>query len=142
MTTALATTHGAGIEEYRLLRALRRNGGFTFDPRTGQTLSIGDTSGFAIALPGTERPVSLDPDEFTAALADLTNTAEVLLNTTVFVGGWYSTERGIYLIELSEIRLVSRAAAVALGQARQQEAILDMATGEFISTLPTAVVAA
>jgi len=50
------------------------------------------------------------------------------------VGGWYSPDRDVYLLEISEIHHVDRDTAVRLGARRNQEAILDLATGEFIPT--------
>ena len=47
------------------------------------------------------------------------------------IGGWKSTERSAYMAESSEIHHISREDAIKLGEARNQEAILSMESGEF-----------
>lgn len=108
-------------------------GGFTFDVATSGLVRVGEASGYVVALPGTEMllgPADLSREEFAVRFADLVADARV---RGVFVGGWLSPERG-FMIELSEVHQCSRAAAIRLGVQRNQEAILDLATGELIST--------
>jgi len=120
-----------------LLDVLRVDGGFTFDPRTEELVMIGAVTGYAIAVPGTERVVgsgSITRDEFATAFVALVRAYGPLLGAGGCVGGWYSPDRDVYLIEISEIHHVDRDTAVRLGARRNQEAILDLATGEFIPT--------
>lgn len=119
-----------------LLDTLKADGGFTYDPRSGELLRVGKATGYAIAVPGTERVVgrrSITRERFADEFARLIESYRGKLSGRV-IGGWYSPERGVYLIELTEIHRVSRARAVRMGQARNQEAILNLATGEFIDT--------
>lgn len=120
-----------------LLTAIERDGGFTYSVWADALIHIGETTGYAIAVPGTE--ILLGPADLTRAeFAD--RFAAVLRRTMqsddtpfpAYVGGWLSPERG-YMLELSEIRQVTRAQAVTLGTERGQEAILDLATGEMIN---------
>lgn len=117
-----------------LLDSIIADGGFTYDARQGQLVRVGDTAGYMIAIPGTEihlGPASLTRDEFASRFAALVTSAAVGDGT--YVGGWLSPERG-FMIELSELYRGSRDDAVRLGTERNQEAILDLATGEFIAT--------
>jgi len=130
MTTALSPTRA-------LLDTLRTDGGFTYDPRKGLQVHVGDRVGYVIAVPGTERllgPGSMDAESFDRAFSEVTEAYGPQLAKDAYVGGWYSDERDSYMIELSKLYDVSRAAAVRLGHARGQEAIFDIGTGEEIDT--------
>jgi len=119
---------------YSLLDSILTDGGFTFDPRRDELLRVGDTTGYMVAIPGTEvllGPASLTRDEFATRFAALVSSAAV--REATYVGGWLSPDRG-FMIELSELYRGDRASAVRLGAERNQEAILDLATGEFIAT--------
>ena len=127
MTTAL--------QESVLMTELRANGGFTFNPHTSRLVNIGDVTGYAIAIPGTEHVLGsgdISGAEFDRAFYSVV-LAAVLSNDHAFVGGWYSSDRDAYMIELSEIHNVTRDDAIVLGVERNQEAILNIGTGEFIN---------
>jgi hypothetical protein len=126
-----------------LLDTLIADGGFTYDPQAGALVELGSVAGYAIAVPGTERVVGngslTDHEDAAERFADAF-TATVRAYDGQFlagewaVGGWYSPERDAYMVEISVIFRGSREAAVALGRARNQEAIFDLATGETIVT--------
>jgi hypothetical protein len=114
-----------------LLDTITRDGGFTYDLASDRLLRVGESDGFMVAIPGTEcliGPADLTREDFAARFAAVARQAP---NGT-YVGGWLSPDRG-FMIELSE-RFNDREHAVRLGVARHQEAILDLATGEFIAT--------
>ncbi len=112
---------------------LRNNGGFTYDPRTNELVRIGTRDGYAIAIPGTE--IASDPDALHIAVEYYKiKHAAALTNPDIYIGGWHSDDRGIDVIELTEIVGDMRDEAIEIGQERNQEGILDMRTGEFIPT--------
>lgn len=120
-----------------LVQAIETDGGFTFDPTTNALLAVGEATGYAIAIPGTEHVVGttdITREAFAAAVADLVTDNAELFDLGAVLGGWYSPERGVYLVELSMIFRVDRAAAVKIGEWAHQEAIFDLATGETIPT--------
>lgn len=120
-----------------VFESLRLDGGFTFDPASGTMLRVGSTTGWAIAVPGTERIVGrgdLDEEAFAEAFADVVLTYGPDLLAGRYVGGWYSPDRDVYLIELTDVLHIGRDAAIAIGRARGQEAVLDLASGEFVAT--------
>jgi len=120
-----------------LVAAITENGGFTYDPAAGALVTIGSTTGYAIAVPGTEHVVgdaTVTREGFAAAVADLLVGYATEIGNGAMLGGWFSGDRGQYLVELSEIHRVPREQAVRLGTARHQEGILDLATGEYIET--------
>jgi len=113
--------------------ALEVHGGFTLDPRTGRMLTPGEDRGYVIALPGTEQLLGHEVTEegfraaFDAATAEMTDDQREV----VFVGGWYSSERG-YMIELSQVLDIDRDSAEVIGRAFDQDAIFDLTRGEEI----------
>lgn len=120
-----------------LLDTLATDGGFTYDPATDAVLQVGQATGWAIAVPGTERVVGttgITREAFAAAFADIVTGYGDQLADGAVVGGWYSEDRGQYIVELTEIHKVDKATAVALGIARGQEGIFDLATGEYVET--------
>lgn len=120
-----------------LLDVMTAEGGFTYDPRADELVRAGEAAGYAIAVPGTERVVgsgSISREEFADAFVALVRSYGDMLGEGACIGGWYSPERDVYLIEISEIYHVDRDTAIRLGTARHQEAILDLATGELIPT--------
>lgn len=119
-----------------LLEAITRDGGFTYSVWADALVHVGEATGYAIAVPGTEvllGPASLSREEFADRFAAVLRRAMQSDGHTLptYVGGWLSPERG-YMIELSEIHHVSRTEAVTLGTERGQECVLDLASGEFI----------
>jgi hypothetical protein len=122
-----------------LLTAVTTNGGFTYSPTNDHLYEVGRDSGYAIAIPGTEHIVGsgdITREEFATAVADLLSdpVATVLIANGVALGGWYSPERNVYMVELTEIVHIDRTRAVEIGRSRNQEAIFDIATGEEIPT--------
>jgi hypothetical protein len=120
-----------------LVAAITENGGFTYDPTAGALVVVGQADGYAIAVPGTEHVVgdaTITRDGFAAAVADLLVGYAPEIAQGAMLGGWFSDDRGVYLVELSGIHHVERAEAIRLGTERHQEGILDLATGEYIET--------
>jgi hypothetical protein len=121
-----------------LVQVITDQGGFTFDPAVGHLITVGSTSGYAIAVPGTEHILgdeSITREEFAAAFAEVVaEHAESITLDGCVIGGWLSPGRG-YMIELTKIwHTIDRATAIMIGQSANQEAIFDLATGETIST--------
>ena len=128
MSTATLTGDSA------LLTELRETGGFTFNPHTSQLVEYGDVTGWMIAVPGTETVLGsgdMSGAEFERAFYSAVRDAKLTDHT--FVGGWYSTDRNVYMIELSELHNISKRAAIKLGIERGQEAIFGMDNGETVS---------
>ena len=119
---------------YNVLDSILTDGGFTYDPRSDRLVRVGEATGYMIAIPGTEQllgPACLTRDEFVTRFVALVRRAVV--GDGVYVGGWLSPDRG-FMIELSELFRGDRVSAVRLGALRNQEAILDLGSGELIST--------
>ena len=115
-------------------------GGFTFDPTRGTLIEIGSTEAYAVGVPGTEHVIG-SGESFVAGVRALTRRYAVEIATReCLIGGWFSPERGHAMIELTEILDVTRAQPIFIGRARQQEAVLDLATGECIDTSPATVI--
>jgi hypothetical protein len=120
-----------------LLDVMEAEDGFTYDPRADLLITSGQATGYAIAVPGTERVVgsgSISREDFADEFVSLVRSYGDLLGEGACIGGWCSPERDVYLIEISEIHHVDSDTAVRLGTARNQEAILELATGELIPT--------
>jgi len=127
-----------------LLDTLKSDGGFTYVPDTDV---LNPASGYAIAVPGTERIIGNNlitreafAQAFASVVTDLWQYAKPNetfgdFSVETAVGGWYSEDRGVYMIELTEVwHGMTRAQAVAVGATRDQEAIYDLSTGEEIKT--------
>jgi hypothetical protein len=121
-----------------LLKEIKGKGGFTYNPGTLKLIEPGHgETGFAIAVPHTEELVGnegMSREEFAEAVTKVGDKHTVEMEHGANLGGWKSDERNTYMVELSEIHHVSRKEAIRIGQERNQEAILDMETGEFINT--------
>src|SRR4051812_6967806 len=120
-----------------LISEIKINGGFTFAPLDDRLIIVGEASGYAIAVPGTEHVIgtgSISREAFAAAVADVVCRYADMIADGVMIGGWYSADRDQYLIELTRIYHVSRAEAISLGEITNQEAIFDLASGEEIPT--------
>jgi hypothetical protein len=132
----------ATIDLSTIRATLDANGGFTLDPRTGRLLTVGEDSGFAIAVAGTEQIIgdALTEEGFRNAFTAAMETVHPvdIDQDAVFIGGWRAPERG-YMIELTKVHHVSRASAILLGVLHDQDAIFDIATGEEIETRPFVV---
>lgn len=112
--------------------ALAVDGGFTFDPRTGEFLRPGQSGlyGYAIAVPETE---VTDAETGLPELIERAAVHSYVAGRDAFIGGWLHD--GKLYLELSEIHTdKNRAEAIRLAKYRNQLAILDLATGEEIST--------
>lgn len=120
-----------------LVTKIATDGGFTYDPAADALITVGSTTGYAIAIPGTEHVVGhagISREAFAAAVADVLTEHAVEIDHGAVLGGWYSAERDEYIVELTKIHKCSREHAIALGTATNQEAIFDLATGEEIPT--------
>lgn len=120
-----------------LIDTIEANGGFTYDAATDTVLQVGQATGWAIAVPGTERVVGttgISRDAFAAAFAEIVSAYGDQLAQGRVIGGWYSPERGQYIVELTDLLQIDRDAAIALGTERRQEGIFDLATGEYVET--------
>jgi hypothetical protein len=125
-----------------LFRAIEKNGGFTYDPRTGGLLEAGKSAGYAVAIPGTEQIVGeekvnaddINRDDFVNGLKKIIKEHQGQLgNEGMVLGGWYSPERNQYMVELSQILPPDkRQDAIEVGADRNQESVFDLATGENI----------
>lgn len=121
-----------------LLDSIQTNGGFTWNPNTDTLIEVGSVRGYAIAIPGTERLLTsgLNREEFANAFAQLMTDPQLsqYLEDGAVVGGWYSPERDLYMVELADIWDVDREHAIMIGEALNQEAVFNLCTGEEIST--------
>lgn len=122
-----------------LLNAITTGGGFTYNPATDLLIEVGSVHGYAIAIPGTERHLGkcgVTREQFAEQFANLLSDPlmQVYLKDGALVGGWYSPEKDVYMIELSDIWDVPRDIAVSVGKYEGQEAIFDLYTGEEIPT--------
>lgn len=124
MTGVLAVATTADI-----LAALVDDGGFTFDPATRTMISIGDRDGWAIARAGTERIIGRDvvADVFAAEFDRVDRDAR---ESGALVGGWYSDQRRVYMLEITDVHTVDRDTALVLGMRADQETVLNLGTGE------------
>jgi len=117
---------------------IKRDGGFTYNPRSGGLLEVGKNKGFAVAVPGTEEIVGngdVDRESFARGVATVLMKHRAAIAKGAVVGGWYSPDRDQYMVELTEIHPADdRAGAIRLGRKRNQEAIFDLATGDTIPT--------
>lgn len=125
MTTSAMTA--ATVDDLAVM--LATDGGFTFDPSTGQAVNVGDRVGWAVARAGSERVIGpdVDVDAFAAAFAAAESEARA---TGGLVGGWYSRERRTYMCEVTDVHDVDRATALVIGMTADQETVYDLATGE------------
>jgi len=120
-----------------LIASIHDSGGFTFDPRSGGLINVGDVQGVAVAVPHTETIVGVgeqvDRAEFISGVADVVEKYGAELGKGAFLGGWYSEDRGAYMVELTEV-IKDRGEAIRLGTERNQEGVFDLGTGEYIPT--------
>ncbi len=125
----------AGAES--LIQSIHDTGGFTYDPRTGGLVKVGTVKGVAVAVPHTEQIVGLgaqvNREEFIGGVADVIQKHGEAMANGAFLGGWFSEERGAYMVELTEL-IPDRAKAIALGKARNQEGVFDLSNGDYIDT--------
>jgi len=120
-----------------LLATIAANGGFTYNPTAGALVEVGSTTGYAIAVPGTEHIVGgadITREAFIAAVAELVTEHADQFAAGAVLGGWYSEDRAVYMVELTMIFHVDRTFAIEIGRITNQEAIFDLATGETIET--------
>jgi hypothetical protein len=126
-----------------LLESIRKDGGFTYDPKKGGLLKVGEAHGFAVAIPGTEEIIGEEKvngedvtrEDFAKGVAAVILKHRRLIDQGAVLGGWYSPERNQYMVEMSQIVPPrDRDFATRLAKARNQEAIFDLSTGEVIVT--------
>ena len=122
-----------------LLKSIKDEGGFTYDPRKGGLIEVGKAKGYAVAIPGTEEIVGEDKDvareDFARGVAAVIMKHQDKIAAGAVLGGWYSPERNQYMVELTDILPADdREGAILAGKQRNQEAIFDLATGETIVT--------
>lgn len=126
-----------------LLDAIRKDGGFTYDPKKGGLIKVGEAAGFAVAIPGTEEIIGREKvdgedvtrEDFARGVAAVILKHRDLFDQGAVLGGWYSPERNEYMVEVSQIMSPQdRDGAIQLAKARNQEAVFDLATGEVIIT--------
>lgn len=130
------STNSSRLPTTDLPGTVEREGGFTFNPRTKNLVKVGEQAGFAIAVPHTEVTLgqNLNHVELLSAIEKVTTKNRVALSQEDhYIGGWTSPERG-FMAELSQISVIPKNRAVAVGTARNQEGILNMKTGEFLDT--------
>jgi hypothetical protein len=119
-----------------MLNALRDDGGFTYDPKKAELLQVGKVDGIAVARPGTEQSVGrsdIGREEFADAIADLIEARQADFGSGAMLGGWYSEDRDLYMVEVTDI-FPDRESAIQAGRDRNQEGIFDLKTGDFIPT--------
>lgn len=134
------TGAGAGVTAdtaESLIASIHDTGGFTFDPRTGGLVKVGSVKGVAVAVPHTEqivgRGANVDRAEFISGVADVIQKHGEAMSKGAMLGGWFSEDRQVYMVELTEL-IPDRKAAIALGKQRNQEGVFDLGTGEYIPT--------
>lgn len=127
----------------KLISEIQKNGGFTYNPKSGHVLQVGKDKGFAVAVPGTERIVGeekvngedITREDFAKGVASVLMEHRKEIAAGAVLGGWYSPERNQYMVELTHIVPPDkRDEAIKLGEQRNQEAIFDISTGETIFT--------
>ena len=132
-----------GKKAASLIDEIKEHGGFTYNPRNGEVLQVGEAKGFAVAVPGSERVVGKETvggdyvtrEDFANGFADVVEQYADEIANGAMIGGWYSPERNEFMVELTNILDPNdRDAAIRAGQEGNQEAIFDLATGETIST--------
>jgi hypothetical protein len=109
---------------------LATDGGFTFDPHTASLVFIGDRDGWAIARAGSERIIGPTLDDSAEFLGAFLGAWDEAATTGGLVGGWYSTDRGVYMCEVTDVHQCDRATALVLGMRADQETVMNLRTGE------------
>ena len=125
-----------------LMKSIKENGGFTYDPRTGGLLVPGKDKGIAVAVPGTEQIVGsgdkVSAHAFATGVQKVIKAHSKEIANGAKLGGWYSEDRKAYMVELTDLlpgdTKEQRDAAIAEGTKRNQEGIFDIGGNEFIST--------
>lgn len=123
MTSPTRTRTGSDLPT-RLADRLRRNGGFTVSPRTGQDV----TSGYAVATyPECERQIlgRVNPDD----IRDYAFThAATLVRDGNVLGAWVDGETGITYLDISRV-VYDRGEALALAREHNQLAVFNLSNG-------------
>jgi hypothetical protein len=120
-----------------MITSIHDNGGFTFNPSKGGLVEVGSVKGVAVAVPHTETIVghgeNVDRDEFIRGVTDVIMKHGDHFANGGMLGGWYSPERQVYMVEVTDL-VPDREAAIKLGKERNQEGVFDLETGEYIDT--------
>jgi hypothetical protein len=121
-----------------LIKSIKDNGGFTYDPRTGGLLVPGKDKGIAVAVPGTEQIIGngeVSRQAFAKGVQKVLMAHRTEIAGGAKLGGWYSEDRNAYMVELTDLLPgENRDAAIAEGRKRNQEGIFDIGANEFIPT--------
>ena len=120
----------------KLLGALKKDGGFTYNPKAGRLVKVGSMDGVAVARPGTERIVGkgdVSREDFANAVADVIMKHPEDFGDGAMLGGWYSEDRDAYMVEVTDV-FPDRQSAIKAGRDRNQEGIFDLKTGDYIPT--------
>jgi hypothetical protein len=121
-----------------LMKSIKDNGGFTYDPRTGGLLVPGKDKGIAVAVPGTEQIIGngeVSRQAFAKGVQKVLMAHRAEIAGGAKLGGWYSEDRNAYMVELTDLLPgENRDAAIAEGRKRNQEGIFDIGANEFIPT--------
>lgn len=116
--------------------AIAADGGFSWSVRDDRPLVVGQDTGWAVAVPGTEHTL----EDLTDAV--LASVVEDALDDAVrrgfdadqlAVGGWHGGGRG-YMVEVTTVVQTDRTTATILGEIRDQDAVFNLATGEEVRT--------
>jgi hypothetical protein len=119
-----------------MIKSMKESGGFTFDPRKDALVKIGSVKGVAVAIPGTETVVgsgNVSRDAFIKGVADVIEKHGEKFANGAMLGGWYSPDRDIYMVEVTEV-FPDRESAILAGKQRNQEGVFDLGTGDYIDT--------
>lgn len=120
----------------KLLDALKKDGGFTYNAKAGKLVKVGSMDGVAVARPGTERIVGrgdVSREDFAHGVADVIAKHPEAFGDGAMLGGWYSEDRDAYMVEITDV-FPDRASAVKAGKKRNQEGVFDLKTGDYIPT--------
>lgn len=132
--TSGAVSHDAAES---LITSIHDTGGFTFDPRKGGLVEVGKVKGVAVAIPHTETIVghgeNVDRDEFIKGVTNVIMQYGEAFANGAMLGGWYSEDRSVYMVEVTDL-VPDREEAIKLGKQRNQEGVFDLGTGEYIDT--------
>jgi hypothetical protein len=111
-----------------LAQELKKNGGFTFDPRKGELHSAG---GYAVANPPGSKSVVLNPNQnvIQGLQKAVAQNKDLLGQEGMMLGGWKDPDTGKHYLEVSHVT-PSKEEALDLAKQRNEKAIFDLGTFE------------
>jgi hypothetical protein len=124
------------ISVFTALQNAMDEGGFTFNPRKGNLLQVGKIKGVAVAKPGTETVIGngdISRADFIQKVANVIEKHGDAFANGSMLGGWYSPDRDIYMVEVTDL-FPDRESAIIAGKERNQEGVFDLGTGDYIDT--------